>query len=415
MRNYFRLGNICKLNENILILTICSLIALPTVSYFINISFNYIFISGFIWDTVAINGLVVMFSLISISLVFVNTKKDSLILFWLFLILYLLSFLFYSDNRYYMFTSITDLSQNNFYRLFIYTMPSYFYLRQISDYKLLFTYFSITAKVIVILSIITYVLYIFKGGFELQYMVFAYDSLFGVVFCLYDYFQNSKWFSLLLAVFGSMIIFIGGARGAFVCIVVYMLLYIIFNVINHKVRTLGITTIIAIITVYVSSNLLAIAETIDILLSRLGIKSRTIELIMAQDLYNESGRDYIRSVLIKYIGENTLFGYGMFGDRALTQGISFLDKGTYAHNFVIEVFIQYGVFLGLVFLFTVFFIIIRALMQKQDPIYKDLILLFIPSGLIKLMMSGSYLNEMYFFLLLAASVNAIKHRQNNYI
>ena len=391
--------------QDYITLTICLFIALPTVSNLINISYNFIF-SHFIWDTLILNGTVLMFSLRSIFLVGKSIKKDVVILIGLFLILYLLSFLFFSDNRFYMFTSVTDFMQNGFYRLFLYSMPLYFYLRQVTDYQLLFRYLSITAKIIVIAGILTYyVMYIFIGGFDLEYMVFAYDLLFGTIFCFYDYFQERKYFSLLLAVLGSTVIFIGGARGPLVCIVAYILLYIIFNVRHHKGRTLSFVTIISVFAVYISSNLMEVVTKMNVLLIGLGIQSRTIELILTQGFLNESGRDIIQAELIKYIGANPFLVHGMFGDRVVTQGI-FDFQGSYAHNFIIEVLTQYGVILGLIFLCTVFLIIIGSLLRKQDPLYKNLVLLLIPSGLIN---DVRKLFERNVFLFVACSSGKCTH------
>lgn len=396
--------------QQLLAFTICLLICNPTITYFINLSVNLIIPYHFIWDTVAIYGLILISSLISTIFVVENMKEDIIILWYLFSIAYLFSFLIYSDNRYYMFNSALDFENNGFYSLFLLAMPLYFYLRQITDYELIFRYFSIAAKVIVISGLLTYVLQlILKTGYSGDYMVLAYNILFGTVFCFYEYFQNRKVNSLLLAISGSLVILIGGARGPVVCLGAYLLLYMIFNGIKHKAITLSIAAIITAIIVYVSSNSITIAIKLDVFLLGLGIRSRTISKVIEKDLLNLSGRDSISTVLITYIKENPLIGHGMFGDRVIT--LQSLGQGSYAHNFIIEVLTQYGLILGFIALCTFFLIIIGALLRKQNQLYKNLVLLFIPSGLIKLMISGSYLNEMYFFLLLAAAVNAINQKR----
>lgn len=415
MGNYLQRGQTRKFEhfrqQQIIAITICLLICNPSLTTFLNVYFNLIS-SHFIWDTLAIYGLIATFFFISTILVIENMDIDLLILWFLFSIVYLLSFILYIDNRYFMFSSLLDFNNNNFYGLFLYAMPLYFFLRKITDYELLFKYFTITSKVIVISGLLTYILrLILKSSYEGEYMVFAYNILFGTIFCFYDYFQNRKVFSLLLAISASIVILVGGARGPVVCIGAYLLLYIIFNGIKNKARILSIAAILTVIIVYVSSNLITLAVKLNVFLIGLGIHSRTIGKILKDDLLDSSGRDSITEVLITYIKANPFFGHGMFGDRVIT--LQSLGRGSYAHNFIIEVLTQYGVIFGFIALGTFFLIIFGALFRRQDLLYKNLVLLFIPPGLIKLMVSGSYLQEMYFFLLLAAAVNAIKHKQES--
>lgn len=416
MRSYIRQGQNCEAiqlrQQKYISLTICLFIALPTVIHFFNICFNFIF-SQFIWDTIVIYGIVMIFSVISIFFVLQNLRTDNVILGYLFSIVYLFSFIFFTDNRIHMFTLFSDLLRNPFYILFLFSMPLYFYMRAIINYQLLFSFLSITAKITVIGGLIIFYLSITKGGFEIQYMQFSYNLLFGTCFCFYDYFKERKLSSLLFAIFGAMIIFIAGARGPVVCIGSYILLYIIFNSIKYKARTLSIAAFFVVILTYISSNFYTIAVNLNVYLMGLGLHSRTIEKILQNTALDLSGRDVIQVKLIKYILENPFLGQGMFGDRVITQQL--LGRSSYAHNFFIEVLTQYGSILGLIVICAVLFIILRGLLMQQDPLHKNLILLFIPSGLTKLMISGSYLQEMYFFLLLGAAVNAIMHMKENQI
>lgn len=391
--------------QKTIIFTICLFICIPTLAYLVNVSVNFVVSSRFIWDTVIIYGTLLFFMLISLVLSFRNRRHDFIILLAIFIVLFLVSYLVFPENRSYMFPTVTDFNGNSFYRLFLYSLPLYLLLRNIYEYNLLFRYLLYTARIMVLSGWITYLFFAIKGGFELQYMVFAYDILFGVVFCLYDYLRNRNLLSFLLGLSGFLVIIIGGARGPLICLFSFVLLYIMLNAGGNKIRTISIVGLISIGGVYINNNLIMLATNIKTtLFNQFGLQSRTLDLIIQNEFFNQSGRDIIQDTLVQHIWQNPLFGHGMFGDR-------FLLKGAYAHNFFIEILTQYGIIFGTIIIGVVLILIFRGLIGRQDQLYKDLVLLFLPCGLIKLFLSNSYLLEPYFFLLLAAAVNSLTNKK----
>ena len=184
--------------QKIIIFTICLFICIPTLVNLVNVSVNFLVSSRFIWDTAIIYGTLLFFMFLSLFLSLRNKKYDFIILLAIFIVLFLVSYLVFPENRSYMFPTVTDFNGNSFYRLFLYSLPLYLLLRSIYEYNLLFRYLLYTARIMVLSGLITYLFFAIKGGFELQYMVFAYDILFGVVFCLYDYLKNRNLLSFLL-------------------------------------------------------------------------------------------------------------------------------------------------------------------------------------------------------------------------
>ena len=111
----------------------------------------------------------------------------------------------------------------------------------------------------------------------------------------------------------------------------------------------------------------------------------------------DSGRLEIQKELIRQIKINP-FGYGLGGDRVFT--------GWYAHNIFLELIVQFGIFIGgFLCVFLVYIVISSLRKARAEMQILSILLLFICTGLIKLLISGSYLIEPYFFLLLGFAIS----------
>ena len=127
-------------------------------------------------------------------------------------------------------------------------------------------------------------------------------------------------------------------------------------------------------------------------LNSMGITSRTLEKFLYADIASDSGRSAIWGALIPQI---TALGNGPFSDQA------FLGQGNYCHNFVLEVFYDFGVPLGLVLLGVLVYFLVKAFRSCGTSPWFPLFLTLFAFCIGRLALSGTFWTETYFWGLLA--------------
>ena len=134
------------------------------------------------------------------------------------------------------------------------------------------------------------------------------------------------------------------------------------------------------------------------------IESRTFELLMNGGGDITSGRNRIQSFLLK---KWTIFGNGLYGDRVLMKESQlFAEDTTYAHNLFVEWIVDFGIVIGIILSVSFIVLLIKGLKnkQRQEFVY---IIVFITTGFVQMMFSGSYLlQEASLYVLLGLCVNA---------
>ena len=86
----------------------------------------------------------------------VNFQIDSLIVFAVFVVTYLVSILVFSQNSRYLFTSWVDFLGNPVYVIFVLSLPGYVFARHLRDYSQFCYTMRIYAYIVVILSIVVF-------------------------------------------------------------------------------------------------------------------------------------------------------------------------------------------------------------------------------------------------------------------
>lgn len=392
-------------NQKILSLTLCTLISYQPITSFINTFLNLFVGEGFIYDTLVCYIFLLILILKSVSIIAKNIKKDVLGIIFLFLLAYLATFLFFPQNRNIMFTNILDVMENPLYILFIFSISGYLFMRYIEDYELLMMYMIKSSYIVVYCSLMTFLIMLINFQ-QPQYMVFSYNMLFQVTFLSIMFIEKRNYFILVTSSLGFFLIIVAGARGPLVCFLASALIYIFFKQQKLRKKILAVSVIfilICIVMFFFNDILMFIKKTCD----DLNINSRTITLIMEKEFFNDSGRNNIQANIIS---SYSLFGSGLYGDRYLSGG----DRGAYAHSFFVEMQSQWGYLVGPILIIFVLFLIVRAILSKNNNI-KILSIAFLSTGFLKLFFTGSYLNqEPSFWILLALGVNSIKIQKGKY-
>ena len=232
----------------------------------------------------------------------------------------------------------------------------------------------------------------------------SYNILPSILYLIYYAFDKKKWGYWLLTCPGIILAFVFGTRGPILCIAVYILVEIIIR----SLRKGSIGVAILMFGIIVGGSFLLIAgdslvsfiKWLEELFESVGFSTRIFDMFLEGDIANSTGRDVISEKVIKAIWENPFLGYGLMGDRVITD--------TYVHNIALELWCSYGIIIGTVLLAIIIAIPLKALIiSKAKPIF-NIVLLFTCMMLVKLMLSGSYPVEPYFYMMLGLSIGAIR-------
>ncbi|WNS74828.1 O-antigen ligase family protein [Bacillus sp. DTU_2020_1000418_1_SI_GHA_SEK_038] len=199
-----------------------------------------------------------------------------------------------------------------------------------------------------------------------------------------------------------------GSRGAIICIITFVVLKIIrpHSTMNFKrVFFYTMTICIGILSIF---NLNQIFIFIYNFFIGFGIRSRTLELFLI-DINHLSGRDHIYQNIVGEILDSPILGIGIGGDRRVNG-----EDGLYAHNFFLEVFSNFGLFFGSLILFILILLILNILFAKDKGKY-NMAIIWISLGFVHLMVSGSYLTDINFWIFTGLITNycfGSKNRNN---
>jgi len=238
-------------------------------------------------------------------------------------------------------------------------------------------------------------------------MVFSYLALMPVVFLLYKYFKFKKVLDLALSIFGIFAILAMGSRGPIVSIILFFFIYNIFEININKIslkKTFALTSGVVLFLIIIFNWNLFIKKLYSYFMD-IGIFSRTIYIFANLDNIDFSaGRISIYKESLNAISSNPILGLGIGGDRVILGG-------TYPHNIVLEVLINYGVIIGVIIICCLLFTIVNDFIFTKGEI-KHLSSIYFSIGFIPLIFSSSYLISTNFWIYLAIIMSK-KVKSNN--
>lgn len=352
-------------------------------------------------DTVILYGLLLGLVCVGFFLSVMEGKAfcfDDLCVLAFFVLAFLISGLMHPENEEYLFTSWLDYSRNPVYVLFLYTLPGYYFARRLRHYEYFKQIMLIFSYAVVILSVIVY--FAAKDSAAMQYMTFSYNMLTQLLFlCMYPP-EKKKLLHYSMTIVGMVVFVVGGARGAMLSMIFTLALVFLLRNQNTKRSVLyGLLIVAAGIAFAFFKNQLFLL--LSDLLDRYSINSRTFRLLLNGELLNDSHR----MVLYTKTFANTGFlGAGVMSDR--------VRFGIYPHNLFLELWYHHGWLVGSVLIAAICICLGCAVRKKNRPEWM-LILLMLPCGFMKLMLTGSYLNqEPAFYVLLGLCMNSLLRGRN---
>lgn len=247
---------------------------------------------------------------------------------------------------------------------------------------------------------------VINGDIEQSYMTFSYNNLIFVVGAFLIAIRRKNILMWLLAGIGTIFIIITGCRGALVCVASYVVLEFVFNPKIHIVAK--ITFCIAVVVLV--ANIDDVMMWIDGLLKQFDYESRTIRLFFEGEIDGDSGRKGVFGLAWKVIKDTTVFGHGMAGaSEYLFEKIFGIKpyglQYAYAHNLFLELWMEYGIIFGTIISAWIIIGIVGAWFKTRKTGEECALYFLMAITLPKLMVTGTYLSEAPFFILLGLLVN----------
>ena len=165
-----------------------------------------------------------------------------------------------------------------------------------------------------------------------------------------------------------------------------------------------IKSAIVLIGVVISAYFYEIALFLQFQLENLGMSTRIFDKIVEAEITDGSGREWISDTLYDILKNSHNFcGYGLLGAERYVD--------TYPHNIYLEFIFSFGYVIGILLLFAVVLLIAKAFI-KASQINKEFILLLVCGSVLKLCMSGAFLDDTIFFMLLGYCAQMLMTKKN---
>lgn len=351
-------------------------------------------------DTLIIYALLALsFGVILLYLVRGRTK-DTIYLFVFIVVAYTGTYIAFPANRPFMTGDIFDVRGNPLYNLFVFNFLSYAAIRCISDLNVFVRVFEKFSFIVILSAISHFVLPIPIVSREI-YLVFSYNILLHTVFLVLLFIKEGDWLRFFVSLIGFAMIFFDGGRGALLISLLVPLLYFLYR--GNASRRVKVITVFCLLIIF---STVLLSPILDKVSSLVGVGGRTIDLLLSGDFLETPRLGIYREMI-----ENTrLLGKGLYADRLITEY-------KYAHNLLFEILVQFGWIIGLVIVAFIGYLLYRGI-KSNDKTISLLFFTFLSTGLLKLMLTGSYLHqEPAFYVLLAISYGEYQayHKCNRFL
>lgn len=287
--------------------------------------------------------------------------------------------------------------------IYFYYIPlSILFVSNIKSWKLLFS----ERSYIIISDII--ILLAFFSRFSnnvVDYMVFSYNilPLCGIIMVSMIQFENKRQILFLTLSIIELTLF--GSRGALIWLLICgILLYISTFIKSFENKKTFYKKIFSIVLVFIVSLFCIMYIIPKILESSFGNTSYILRRIKAGSIVESDARLAIYKTSIEHIKQNGININGLFYDRTI------LPKNTYAHNFILELYLSFGLLLGSVFL-IIFARIIFKVIKRCYNMYLYVAIYFITIFFLRYFLSGSIFSEGKFIIFFAFLFSIINNKQ----
>lgn len=234
----------------------------------------------------------------------------------------------------------------------------------------------------------------------------GYYSLIPLFILSYNVIKGTKLVNRIISGFISIIMFwmvlTSGVRGPLLCIVIFCFMYLMFGI-DYKFKKtakIGITLLSVVLGYFCMSSDFLIQ--IGLFLSRLGIKSRSINALINGIISDDNGRNMIKYKAYSLISEGGVLGSGFCSSR-------YYYFGSYPHNIFLEVLIDMGYIGGSIFIILLLIGVIKFFIYVQNFKWRYAFITLFSCALGKLLVSASLWSDTNFWGTVAIGIAAVKY------
>lgn len=343
--------------------------------------------------------LIITAVLMSLPYIIKKAKPSDLLFFIACTLLVLFSYVFYPENQ----SFIVD----KLGKIFLYTLPMYFLGVSYTHEKYKKTlYWASLASLAVKFA---YQMYLFSIGdlIGTYNMDAAYQVLPSVMFLILWALEKQGVRNWLVAAFGIFLVLTYGTRGPILAILIFLCIGIYVRTLRSQKRYARMIFIISAVIIIILFSSPSISTIIFEQLSKwfesIGFSTRIFDFILGGKLAESTERNALTERVIAAIGERPFLGYGIMGDRVILNEL-------YCHNIFWEFICDFGVIFGAVFFGILVWLFAKAIKSASKNNYLYLTLMVVTMMTTKLFLSGSYIQEPYFFFALGICVSAIRKK-----
>ena len=241
-----------------------------------------------------------------------------------------------------------------------------------------------------------------------EQMVAAYDFIFAAMYLFMEAEHSRKAVDVVLASLSFILLLFMGTRGP---IVVYGFFIMGYFIVFKKYEKFNLSKKILIcLFFYLFYSFIDVVLLLLMpLANAIGFSTRVFDAISSGAFVNleeSNGRDSIWETCfdaLKYHPE----GYGWGGDRYVVVG-DWYDFFGYAHNFAVEILVQFGWVIGGVMLLSLFILLLRAFKKSAGTPDCSFLFFLFCAGIMTLMTSQSYIVHPLLFLLIGYCVSLLR-------
>lgn len=367
------------------------------VNYFFTFLNRFTFLSYDISHGFIIPAVYIILVLISARNISGKLKASDWLVYFAFLAVYLLSYIFHPENREY----LSSISLTLPFTL----LPMYF-LGVAADMQSMKKALYYLSGASIILQFLFFRVFSFSmmSGFHDQdhYMNLSYITFLYVLVVLWNALEKPNIYNILLSVAGTFLVVSFGTRGPFLSLLFFAAAYLVIYKLRDKSWPYKLMIIVLCGGLYVAfSNLL-----LPLLgyIGGTGGSTRIVGWLLGTDtsaIASSESRIDIFELARGELVKNNYWGLGFAGDRTFMEGF-------YVHNIVLEALVSYGLFFGIVLCLILFSRLIKGVYRSASSECGVYLLIFISLGFIPLLVSGSYVDEPWFYLMLGYCTQCIR-------
>ncbi|KGJ50177.1 hypothetical protein KD33_04395 [Clostridium sp. NCR] len=341
------------------------------------------------------------------NIIYKRIKVINITIVYIVILILLINLLIFNYNDNYL--------KNIFLDLFIKIFPAFIIATCVRDYDDLHKQLINKSYLQFGLMILT-ILYLTQKNnrYEIDYsMEWSYAMLVPTILILSN--SRKKFLNLVIGLIGLICIFIYGSRGPLICILGFFIVYMIKSACsNYKIAIIYGMIFLPLVT-YITVNYGKILEIINSKLMDFGIYSRNLAMLINIDFYNANGRNVIYKNIIEGIQQKPILGWGLMGDRYINyiknftgNAMNTIEQGIYAHNFILEICVQFGIIFGSIIIIIITYIILKSFVEAKSNSQKLIFSVFFSITMIQLVMSSSYLIMINFWIYMGLCLSIIQ-------